>query len=49
MVGNDPGGRPEGVQPRKNAKIAEVVKVNNYQFSLSKREKIYKYSTGNIF
>jgi hypothetical protein len=32
MVGNDLGGRPEGVLPEKNAKIPEVVKVNNYHF-----------------
>jgi hypothetical protein len=30
-VGNDVGGRPEAVKPEKNAKIPEVVKVNNYQ------------------
>jgi hypothetical protein len=30
MVGNDLGGRPEAVEPEKNAKIPEVVKVNNY-------------------
>jgi hypothetical protein len=31
MVGHDLGGRPEAVYPKKNAKIPEVVKVNNYQ------------------
>jgi hypothetical protein len=31
MVGHDLGGRPEAVYPEKNAKIPEVVKVNNYQ------------------
>jgi hypothetical protein len=30
-VGNVVGGRPEAVYPEKNAKIPEVVKVNNYQ------------------
>jgi hypothetical protein len=31
MVGHDLGGRPEAVKPEKNAKIPEVVKVNNYR------------------
>jgi hypothetical protein len=31
MVGHDLGGRPETVYPEKNAKIPEVVKVNNYR------------------
>jgi hypothetical protein len=31
MVGHDLGGRPEACLARKNAKIPEVVKVNNYQ------------------
>jgi hypothetical protein len=30
MMGNDLGGLPEAVEPEKNAKIPEVVKVNNY-------------------
>jgi hypothetical protein len=32
MVGHDLGGRPEAVYPEKNAKIPEVVKVNNYPY-----------------
>jgi hypothetical protein len=31
MVGHDLGGPPEAVYPKKNAKIPEVVKVNNYR------------------
>jgi hypothetical protein len=31
MLGNDVGGRPEAVYPKKNANIPEVVKVNNDQ------------------
>jgi hypothetical protein len=31
MVENDLGGRPKA-ESRKNAKIPEVVKVNNYQY-----------------